>query len=94
MPHLAPPGPLMVRYSSPLAVRGNIGDARKLIHEGKVLELGCLMLTKNRAEIILDDRKLDDTRSDYLVALQDGFLPICHGDSFHDEPHSPHRFSR
>jgi len=53
----------MVRYSDPLATCGNIGDAYKMIHEGKVLELGCLMLAKNRPEVILDDGKLDGTRS-------------------------------
>jgi len=38
--HPTPLGPLMVRYSGPLAACSNIGDARKLIHEGKVLKLG------------------------------------------------------
>ena len=47
-----------------------------MIHEGKVPKLGCLMLAMNRFEISLDDGKLDDTRSDYLVALQDSFLPV------------------
>jgi len=94
MLHPAPLGPLMVQYSGPLAARGNIGDARKPIHEGKVLELGCLMLAKNRIEAILDDGKLDDTRFDYLVALRDSFLPIRRSVSFYMEPYSPHRFSR
>jgi len=67
--HPAPPGPLMVRYSGPLAACGNIGDARKVIHEGKVLELGCLMLAKNHPKVILDDGKLDNTKFDHLVAL-------------------------
>ena len=69
MLHPARPDPLMVRYSGPLAARSKIGDACKLIHEGKVLELGCLTLAKNHAEIILDKEKLDDTRSGYLVTL-------------------------
>jgi len=94
MLHRAPLGPLMVRYSGPLTAHGKIGDARKLIHQGKGLELGCPILAKNHAEIILDDRKLDDNRSDYLVALRDGFLPIHRGASLHVEPYSPHRFSR
>ena len=88
-----PQGPLMVRYSGRLPVRDNIGDARKLIHEGKVIELGCLMLAKNRAELILDDGKLDDTRSNYLMALRVGFLPIHRGVFFHVEPYRPHRFN-
>ena len=67
--HPAPSGPLMVRYSGPLTTHNNIGDAHKMINEEKVSELGCLMLAKNRPEIILDDEKLDDARSDYLVAL-------------------------
>ena len=79
--HLAPLGLLMVRHSVPPAVHDNISDARKMIHEGKVLELGCLMLAKNHAEVISDDGKLDDTRFDYLVAPRDGFLPIRGGAS-------------
>jgi len=59
----------MVCYFGPLTTRSNIGDAHEMIHEGKVLELGCLMLAKNHLEIILDDGKLNDTRSDYLVVL-------------------------
>jgi len=59
----------MVRYSGPLTTHNNIGDAHRMIHEGKVAELGCLMLTKNRPEIILDNGKLDDTRFNYFVAL-------------------------
>ena len=48
-----------------------------MIHEGEGLELGCLMLAKNCLKVILDDRKLDETRSDYLAALRDGFLPVA-----------------
>ena len=84
----------MVRYSGPFAARGNIRDVHKLIHEGQILELGCLMLAKNRPELILDNRKLDDTRSDHLVSLRDNFLPIRRDASFYVEPYNPHRFSR
>ena len=94
MLHPSPLGPLMVRYSSPLTTRGNTRDVRKLIHEGQVLELGCLMLAKNRPEVILDDGKLDDATSNYLVPLRDDFLPICHSASFYVEPYSSHRFNR
>ena len=69
MLHPAPLGPLMVRYSDPLAAHNNIGDAHKMIHKGEVLDFGCLMLAKNSTEVALDDEKLDDTRIDYLVAL-------------------------
>jgi len=41
-------------------------------------------------EIILDDGKLDDAGSDYLLALRDGFLPIHQGAPFHVEPYSSH----
>ena len=75
-------GPLIVHYSSPLITHSNIGDARKMIYEGKVPELGCLMLAKNIPEIILDNGKLDDATSDYLVTLQNNFLPICCGAFF------------
>ena len=90
----APPSPLMVHYFGPLSKRNNIEDVRKLIHEGKVSELGCLMLAKNGLKGIVDNRKLDDARSNYLVALQYGFLPIRHHASFHVEPYNPHRFRR
>jgi len=86
--------PLMVHYSGPLTACNNIGDTRKMIHEGKTSELGCLMLAKNHTEIIFDNGKLDDARSDYLVALRGSFLPIRQGVSFHLEPYNPHRFSR
>jgi len=92
--HSSPLGPLMVQYFDPLVVRGNIGEARKPIHEGKVLELGCLMLAKNRPKVILDDGKLDDTRFNYLVALRDDFRPIRRDASFYMGPYSAHRFSR
>ena len=69
MLHPTPLSPLMVRYSGPPTKRSNIRDIRKMIHEEKVSELGYLMLAKNRPEIFLDDRKLDDARFDYLVAL-------------------------
>jgi len=74
--HPAPLIPLMVHYFGPLTKCNNIGDAHRMIHEGKVPKFGCLMLAKNRPEIILDDGKVDDTRSEYLVALRDGFLPV------------------
>jgi len=47
------------------------------------------MLAKNRPEVILDDGKLDDTKSDYLVALRDDFLLTQRGASFQEEPYSP-----
>jgi len=59
----------MARYFGPPTLHSNIGDAHKMINEEKVSKLGCLMLAKNCPEIILDDEKLDDARSDYLVAL-------------------------
>ena len=94
MLHPTPPGLRMVRYFGPLVDCSNIRDARKMIHEGKVLELGCLMLAKNHLEIILDVEKLDDTRSDYLVVLRDNFLFIHLGASLHVESYRPHQFSR
>jgi len=84
----------MVHCSSPFPRRSNIGDDRKMIHEGKVSKLGCLMLAENRPGIIVDDGKLDDARSNYLETLNDNFLPICRGASFHVEPCSLHRFNR
>jgi len=51
------------------------------------------MLAKNRPKVIVNDGKLDDARSDNLVALQDGFLFVHNGASFHVEPYSPHSFN-
>jgi len=84
----------MVCYSSLVTKRNDIGDVHKIIHEGKVSELGCLKLAKNRKKIIVDDGKLDDDRPYYLVALRDGFLPIHSGASFHVVPYSLYWFSQ
>jgi len=64
-----------------------------MIYDGKVSELACLMLAKNYPEIIVNDGKLGDATSDYLVALQNGFLPIHCGASFQVKPYRPHQFS-
>jgi len=34
------------------------------------------MFAKNRFDVIVDDGKLDVYRSNYLIALRDGFLSI------------------
>ena len=52
-----PSSPLMVHYSGPPTRRNNTGDACKMVREGKVLDLRCLMLAKNCPEIILDERE-------------------------------------
>lgn len=93
---LQPPplGPLMVRYSGSQMTRSDLGDVRELIHEGMVFDMGCLMLGKNRSETLIDDGKLGSDRSDYLISLRDGFLPIRRDTTFYVEPYSPHRFSR
>jgi len=70
-------------------MRNNIGNARKTIHGGKVPEFGYLLLATNCSEVILNDGKIDDTRSDYFVPLQNDFLPDHRGASFHVEPYSP-----
>jgi len=45
---LQPPplSPLMVRYSELQMTHSDIGDARELIHEGRISGLGCLMLNR------------------------------------------------
>ena len=93
---LQPPplGPLMGCYSGSQMTRSDLGDARKLIHEGRVSDLGCLMLGRSRLETLIDDGKLDVDKSGYLIFLRDGFLPIRQGAIFYVEPYSPHRFSR
>ena len=59
----------MVRYSGSFVKRSNIGSVRKMTHEGKVSNLGCLMLAKNHPEVMVNNDLLDDDKSDYLVAL-------------------------
>jgi len=80
----------MVCYSCSLNKHRNIEDVYELIHEGKVSELGFLVLAKNRPRIIVEDGKLGDDRFDYLVALRDGSLPIHCGASFHVESYNPY----
>ena len=85
---------MMVRYLGSHMKHGDIGDARELIHKGKIHDLGCLMLGKNRLENLIDKDKLNKDKVSYLISLRDGFLPIHHGVAFYIEPYSPHRFSR
>ena len=89
-----PSAPLMVCYYGPLTTCSNIGDACKMTHKENVPELGCLMLAKNRPEIILDDGKVDDIRSDYFGGPSRRLSSLRRGSSFHVEPYGPHRFSR
>ena len=86
--------PLTVHYSGSDTKCNNKRDVHKLIHEGKASNLGCLTLAKNRREAIVDDVKLDEDISDYLIALQDCFLLIRCGTCFYVKPYNPHRFSR
>lgn len=59
-----PPGPLMVRYSGSHMTCSDLGDVRELIHEGRISDMGCLMLGKNRSETLIDDGTLDSDKSD------------------------------
>jgi len=52
---------LIVHYSSSQTKCNNIGASCKLIHEGKVSDLGFITLTKNHPDVLVDDGKLDDT---------------------------------
>jgi len=89
-----PPGPLMVRSSGSYMTHSDLGDVRELIHEGRVSDMGSLMLGRNLSETLIDDGNLDLDKSVYLISLPDGFLPIRRGATFYVEPYSPHRFSR
>jgi len=82
----------MACCSGSLTKCNNIGDVRKLIHKEMVSKLVASAIQVSPQGHI-DDGKLDHDRFDYLVALQDGFLPICHGASFDVEPYRPHQFS-
>ena len=50
-------------------MRSHIGDARELIHAGKVSGLGCPMLARNRLDILIGDGDLDEDKPDYLISL-------------------------
>ena len=73
-------------YSNSLTKCSNTGDVYKLIHEGKVSKLGWVMITENCLEVIVDNGKLDNATSDYLIAIRDGFIPIRCDASFDVEP--------
>jgi len=47
------------------------------------------MLAKNYHELIVNGNKLDYDKSDYLIALRDGFLRIQRDTSFYIEPYNP-----
>ena len=72
----------------------DIGNAHELIHEGRVCDLVCLMLVRNRWEILTDDGDLDVDKSSYLISLWYEFLSIRWGSTFNVEPYSPHWLSR
>jgi len=79
----------MVRYSNYQMKRNNIGDACNLIHEGKLPDLMCLLLAKNQLDIFLDDGKLDEGKSSYLILLRDGLFSTHHDTTFYVEHYNP-----
>ena len=89
-----PWGPLIVNYSSSQTNHNNNGDDHKLIHEGKVYDLGCLMLAKNRPKGLGWWWQVRWGHLSYLISLWNGFLPIHCRRTFYIEPYSPHQFSR
>jgi len=50
-------------------MRSDLGDVRELIHEGRVFDMGCLILGRNRSEALIDDENLNSDKSDYLIFL-------------------------
>jgi len=60
----------------------NIGNARKPIHERKIVDFGYLILVKNQLEILINDDKFDEGKSSYLISLHDGFLSNMSQHSF------------
>ncbi|XP_056688310.1 uncharacterized protein [Spinacia oleracea] len=93
-----PFGPLMVIYSGAQGSKYfNDGDARTLIHGGAKMNVGCMMLNKNRNEHLFDDGNLDKVKFSYMVALRSSYLVLrreSHDGHFYVEPYSPHRFGR
>ncbi|KNA23094.1 hypothetical protein SOVF_027810, partial [Spinacia oleracea] len=93
-----PFGPLMVIYSGEQGSKYfNDGDARTLIRGGAKMNVGCMMLNKNRNEHLFDDGNLDKVKFSYMVALRSSYLVLrreSHDGHFYVEPYSPHRFGR
>ena len=65
----SPPGPLMVHYFGSHMTGSDLGDARELIHEGRVSDIGRLMLGRNQLETLIDEGNFNSDKSDYLISL-------------------------
>ena len=76
----------MVHYSGSHMTRSDLRDVHELMHKGRVSDMGCLMLGKNRSETLIDDGNLDSNKSGYLISLRDGFLLIRRDATFYIEP--------
>ena len=89
----APAGPLMVHYSG-FEGEKSFDDARRRIHKGAIVDLGCTMLSKNKYDTLYDNGTLGYEKLSYLIALRSGYLPLRRAATFYAMPYSPHRFSR
>ena len=67
----------MVRYFGSHMTRSDLKNARELMYEGRVSDMGCLMLGRNRSEALINNGNLDSDKSGYLISLRDGSLPVC-----------------
>jgi len=74
-------GSLMAHYSD-FGGAKSFDDAQKRIHKGTTADLGCTMLSKNKYEILNDDRTLGYEKLSYLIALHPGILPFRHRATF------------
>ncbi|KAK9715734.1 hypothetical protein RND81_06G186000 [Saponaria officinalis] len=90
-----PPGPCMVVYSGSQGAKAYTDKgARDLIRDWRKVRTNFFILNRNKAELLVDDDKLDVTRFSYMASLRSTFLTLRMSNHFHIEPYNPHRFSR
>ncbi|KAJ8438229.1 hypothetical protein Cgig2_028132 [Carnegiea gigantea] len=83
----------MVHYSG-FGGAKSFEDARRRIHEGTIVDLGCTMLSRNKYETLNNDGTLGYEKLSYLIALRSIFLPLRRAMTFYVMPYSPYRFNR
>ncbi|KAK9664996.1 hypothetical protein RND81_14G082900 [Saponaria officinalis] len=90
-----PIGPPMVVYSGfGHAKFFKDDEARKLIHEGRSINLGCFMRGFDKGTCLCDDGTLSREHLTYFICLRTAYLPLRQGRSFILEPYGPYRFGK
>jgi len=85
--------PLKAHYSS-FGGENSFDDTRRHIHERAIANLVCMMLNKNKYEILNDNDTLGYEKLNYLIALHVGCLRLHRTMTFYALPYSSYRFSR